>query len=60
MEIDKLKKVYSFDISGSLTEDGIMIGQDLSISLGFQIGDEIEVYSPIDQLFSLGVPRKRN
>ncbi len=59
VEIDKLKKVYSFDISGSLTEDGIMIGQDLSISLGLQIGDEIEVYSPIDQSFSLGVPRKK-
>ena len=59
VEIDKLKKVYSFDISGSLTEDGIMIGQDLSISLGLQIGDEIEVYSPIDQSISLGVPRKK-
>ena len=57
VEIDKLNKVYSFDVIGSLNEDGILIGQDLASNMDLQIGDEIEVNSPIDQSFSLGIPR---
>lgn len=51
---------YSMNLTGDAPAKGeIVIGKDLAYRLGKNIGDELMVYSPIDQTFGIGVPPKK-
>ena len=52
---------YNIPFNGSSPDYGqIMIGQDLAIRLGIDIGDSISIFSPLDQNFGFGLPKKRS
>lgn len=60
VDMNKLNDFYSMNLRGASSENSILIGNDLAYRLGKEIGDEIEISSPIDQTFGLGFPpRKR-
>jgi len=51
---------YSMNLNGTApSKGGIVIGKDLAYRLGKSIGDELMVYSPIDQTFGIGLPPKK-
>ena len=51
---------YNLNIQGSqLKKNNVIIGSDLAIRLGKNIGDKLIIYSPIDQSFGIGIPHKK-
>ena len=51
---------YKMNLRGLYPKQGqIMIGQDIAYRIGKGIGDEIVVYSPIDQNIGLSFPSKK-
>ena len=60
VDMNKFDDFYALNLNGGIpSEDGILIGKDLAYRLGKDIGDEIEISSPIDQSFILGFPPKK-
>jgi len=55
-----MESFYNLPLSGATPKSGqVAIGQDLAYRLGKDIGDEIIVYSPIDQAIGFGLPPKK-
>ena len=55
-----LPHFYKMNLRGLYPKQGqIMIGQDIAYRIGKGIGDEIVVYSPIDQNIGLSFPSKK-
>ena len=54
------EQFYNLNINGSkIKKNNVVIGNDLAIRLGKNIGDKLILYSPIDQSFGLGLPHKK-
>ena len=59
-DMNKFDKVYDISHNGNLLKNGeVMIGKDLAVRLGLDIGDSILIYSPLDQNLGFGLPIKR-
>jgi len=55
-----MKSFYNLPLRGVTPKPGqVAIGQDLAFRLGKEIGDEIIVYSPIDQAIGFGLPPRK-
>ena len=55
-----MESFYSLPLRGVTPKSGqVAIGQDLAYRLGKDIGDEIIVYSPIDQAIGFGLPPRK-
>lgn len=55
-----MKSFYNLPLRGVTPKAGqVAIGQDLAYRLGKDIGDEIIVYSPIDQAIGFGLPPRK-
>ena len=60
IDMNKFDKVYDVSHSGNLLKNGeVMVGKDLAVRLGLDIGDGILIYSPLDQNLGFGLPIKR-
>ena len=59
VDMNKLEDFYSLTLRGASSENEILIGQDLAYRLGKDIGDQVEISSPIDQSFGLGFPPRK-
>ena len=60
INMNKFDKVYDISHNGNRLKKGeVMIGKDLAVRLGLDIGDSILIYSPLDQNFGFGLPIKR-
>ena len=56
----KMDRFYNLNFVGDIPQVGqIVIGQDLSNRLGKGIGEDLLVYSPIDQAVGLAIPHKK-
>ena len=52
INMNKLDKVYDISYIGNRLKNGeVMVGKDLAVRLGLDIGDSILIYSPLDQNF---------
>jgi len=59
VDMDKMNSFYHLPLRGKSPKKAeVAIGQDIAYRLGKDIGDEIMVYSPIDQSFGFGLPPK--
>ncbi len=59
VDVKKMTTFYNLPLRGlSPTIGEVAVGQDLAYRLGKDVGDEIMVYSPIDQSFGFGLPPK--
>ena len=55
-----MESFYNLPLRGATPKSGqVAIGQDLAFRLGKDIGDEIIVYSPIDQAIGFGLPPRK-
>jgi len=55
-----MESFYNLPLRGVTPKSGqVAIGQDLAYRLGKDIGDEINVYSPIDQTIGFGLPPRK-
>ena len=55
-----MKSFYNLPLRGVTPKPGqVAIGQDLAFRLGKDIGDEIIVYSPMDQAIGFGLPPRK-
>ena len=55
-----MESFYKLPLRGATLKSGqVAIGQDLAFRLGKDIGDEIIVYSPIDQAIGFGLPPRK-
>ena len=55
-----MESFYNLSLRGVTPKSGqVAIGQDLAFRLGKDIGDEIIVYSPIDQSIGFGLPPRK-
>ena len=55
-----MESFYNLPLRGATPKSGqVAIGQDLAYRLGKDIGDEIIVYSPIDQAIGFGLPPRK-
>jgi len=55
-----MESFYNLPLRGATLKSGqVAIGQDLAFRLGKDIGDEIIVYSPIDQAIGFGLPPRK-
>ena len=55
-----MESFYNLPLRGVTPKPGqVAIGQDLAFRLGKDIGDEIIVYSPIDQAIGFGLPPRK-
>ena len=55
-----MESFYNLSLRGATLKSGqVAIGQDLAFRLGKDIGDEIIVYSPIDQAIGFGLPPRK-
>ena len=55
-----MESFYNLPLRGVTPKSGqVAIGQDLAYRLGKDIGDEINVYSPIDQAIGFGLPPRK-
>jgi len=59
VDMNKLEDFYSLTLRGASSENEILIGQDLAYRLGKDVGDQVEISSPIDQSFGLGFPPRK-
>ena len=60
IHVEKMASFYALPIKGNIPRIGqVAIGQDIAYRLGKDVGDEITVYSPIDQSFGFGLPPKK-
>ena len=60
INMNKFDKVYDISHIGNRLKNGeVMVGKDLAVRLGLDIGDSILIYSPLDQNFGFGLPIKR-
>ena len=56
----KMDRFYNLNFVGDIPQVGqVVIGQDLSNRLGKGIGEDLLVYSPIDQAVGLAIPHKK-
>ena len=59
VDVAKMKEFYNLPLRGKSPKiSEVVIGQDLAYRLGKDVGDEIMVYSPIDQSFGFGLTPK--
>ncbi|MBT3180417.1 MAG: ABC transporter permease [Candidatus Marinimicrobia bacterium] len=59
VDIQKMATFYTFPIRGKSPLVGeVVMGQDLAYRLGKDVGDDLMIYSPIDQSFGFGLPPK--
>ncbi|MFL2983388.1 MAG: FtsX-like permease family protein [Candidatus Neomarinimicrobiota bacterium] len=57
---EKMENFYDFLLRGNPPKLGeIVIGQDISYRLSKDIGDEITIFSPVDQPIGLNIPQKK-
>jgi len=57
---ETMESFYNLPLRGATLKSGqVAIGQNLAYRLGKDIGDEIIVYSPIDQTIGFGMPPKK-
>ena len=57
---ENFDEIYDISYDGnSLRNSEVMIGKDLSIRLGLNIGDSIFIFSPLDQNLGFGIPIKK-
>ena len=55
-----MESFYNLPLRGATPKSGqVAIGQDLAYRLGKDIGDEIIIYSPIDQAIGFGLPPRK-
>ena len=55
-----MESFYNLPLRGVTPKSGqVAIGQDLAYRLGKDVGDEINVYSPIDQAIGFGLPPRK-
>ena len=55
-----MESFYNLSLRGATLKSGqVAIGQDLAFRLGKDIGDEIIIYSPIDQAIGFGLPPRK-
>jgi lipoprotein-releasing system permease protein len=55
-----MESFYDLPLRGATPKSGqVAIGQDLAFRLGKDIGDEIIIYSPIDQAIGFGLPPRK-
>ena len=60
VDVNKMKSFYTLQLKGNIPKLGqVVIGQNIANRLGKNIGDEILIYSPIDQSFGYGLPLKK-
>ena len=60
VDVNKMKSFYTLPLKGNIPKLGqVVIGQNIANRLGKNIGDEILIYSPIDQSFGYGLPLKK-
>ena len=60
INMSKFEKVYDISYNGNRLKNGeVMVGKDLALRLGLDIGDNIFIYSPLDQTLGFGLPIKR-
>ena len=60
VEEKTMESFYNLPLRGVTPKSGqVAIGQDLAFRLGKEIGDEIIVYSPIDQAIGFGLPPRK-
>ena len=56
----KFDKLYDISHNGNQLKNGeVMVGKDLSVRLGLDIGDSILIFSPIDQNFGFWFTNKK-
>ena len=54
IDMNKFEKVYDISYNGNRLKNGeVMVGKDLAVRLGLDIGDSILIYSPLDQNLDL-------
>jgi lipoprotein-releasing system permease protein len=59
VNVEKMAEFYNLPQRGETPDIGeVALGQDLAFRLGKDVGDNITVYSPIDQSFGFGLPPK--
>ena len=59
VNVEKMADFYNLPLRGETPDMGeVALGQDLAFRLGKDVGDNITVYSPIDQSFGFGLPPK--
>jgi lipoprotein-releasing system permease protein len=59
VNVEKMAEFYNLPLRGETPDVGeVALGQDLAFRLGKDVGDNITVYSPIDQSFGFGLPPK--
>ncbi len=59
VNVEKMAEFYNLPLRGETPDMGeVALGQDLAFRLGKDVGDNITVYSPIDQSFGFGLPPK--
>ncbi|MEC9050422.1 MAG: ABC transporter permease, partial [Candidatus Neomarinimicrobiota bacterium] len=59
VDVEKMTEFYNFPLRGNSPKiSEVVIGQDLAYRFGKDVGDEIMVYSPIDQSFGFGLTPK--
>ena len=59
VNVEKMAEFYNLPLRGETPDIGeVALGQDLAFRLGKDVGDNITVYSPIDQSFGFGLPPK--
>ena len=59
VDVEKMAEFYNLPLRGETPDIGeVALGQDLAFRLGKDVGDNITVYSPIDQSFGFGLPPK--
>jgi len=55
-----MESFYNLPLRGATPKSGqVAIGQDMAYRLGKDIGDEIIIYSPIDQAIGFGLPPRK-
>ena len=60
INMNKFDKVYDISYNGDRLKNGeVMVGKDLALRLGLDIGDSIFINSPLDQTLGFGLPIKR-
>lgn len=60
VNVEKMTVFYQLPFRGEVPAIGqVALGQDIAYRLGKDVGDEITVYSPIDQSFGFGLPPKK-
>jgi len=59
VETSTMALFYKMPMKGEFPQTGqVVLGQDLAYRLGKNVGDEVLIYSPIDQSFGIGLPPK--